>query len=283
MCFVRSDNGAIDYSVCGSQFIRRLDGTVVFDARPGVLFEWDVAGGVIAAAGFGTLAIVTPDGNRRDLTFVNGIHRIRIRDGYVYWQSAYEGTVSRVAISGGAAETIADALPIDGQFQFEVFGDKLLYITNRGLWVKPIAGGAAALLLPRSDITGISQVTADWILVSTSGSRPLEAIALLLRVPWSGAPVDQVDEVATATSQVPNPRITGVIAGNTTYVLGTGLTTTLRVIRDGLARDRAQLGGAFTVVEFDPEQITIARATVPVGLLEIDRLCAAAARTRAVR
>ena len=122
-----------------------------------------------------------------------------------------------------------------------------------------------------------------WILVSTSGSRPLEAIALLLRVPWSGAPLDQVDEVATATSQVATPRITGVIAGNTTYVLGTGLTTTLRVIRDGVAHNRAQLGGAFTVVDFDPEQITIARATVPAGLLEIDRVCAAAPRARAVR
>ena len=90
------------------------------------------------------------------------IRRFSFHDGFIYWL-AQDGVLRRTGIHGGAIETIAVGLSTD----YTIFEDRLLFTTENGLYWQALSGGAPALLLPRSGITGIAAVTRDAGIVST--------------------------------------------------------------------------------------------------------------------
>jgi hypothetical protein len=286
-CRADVDDGAIHHSTCGTQQIRRTDGTVVFTAD-GFLAEWDISGGALAAAGDRTLTIVAPDGARRELVFASSIRQVRIHDGFVYWISAFDGTIRRVAIAGGGVETVAGGLQIDSRFRYAVFRDRVVFVTAQGLHVKPLIAGVPALLLPRADLDFIVAVDFDGVVVTASGRGFASAYVQLLRVPWIGAPVETLYQAATAEIRT-SLTITAAVAGATTYIaqqvtFGCCLSyTSLIVLRDRVARVRYRASNSpIVILEADEEAVTFSEWIGATGMRKIARVCAAGTRARAV-
>jgi hypothetical protein len=285
LCRADADHGALYYSICGTNFIRRTDGTTVFTA-PGLLNDWDIADGVIAASGSLTLTIVTAEG-RRELGFDNVVLQPRIYDGYVYWLSG-EGTIRRVAIAGGAVETVAHGVAVDSRFRYAVFGDRIVFVTTQGLHVQSLTGGAPALLLPRADINSVAAANAEGVFVTTSGRGFARGYAQLLHVPWIGAPVETIYQVATPDF-LSGVSLTATVAGATTYIAQyctTGCCVTyteLLVLRDGVAQRRYRSAtGTLTMLEADEEQVIVVESIGSSTMRKFERICAAAPRGRAV-
>jgi hypothetical protein len=286
LCRADADHGALYYSICGTNFIRRTDGTTVFTAA-GLLSNWDIVDGVIAASGSLT-TIVTPDGVRRELAFDDVVLQPRIHDGYVYWLSG-EGTIRRMAIAGDAVEMVAHGVAIDSRFRYAVFGDRIVFATTQGLHVQSLTGGAPALLLPRADINSVAAVTAEGVLVTTSGRGFAGAgYAQLLHVPWIGTPVETIYQVATPDF-LSGVSLTAAVAGATTYIAQyvttgcCGTYTELLVLRDGVAQRRYRnAAGTLTILEADEEAVIVVESIGSSTMRKFERICAAAPRGRAV-
>jgi hypothetical protein len=213
---------------------------------------------------------------------------LKLQDGYLYWIDE-SNDLRRVSVDGGAAETIAAALPVDDKFQYAIFEGRLLLRNGIGLYWQPF-GGAPVLLLPRSDIAGISAITRDAIVIATqSGFDPNVSRASILRVPWTGGPVETIYET-TIEGYAPSVALSAVVRGATTYIIRTvtihflSTMSTLIVLRNGVARERYSAAiKPLQVVAADEDEITVGQWINGGGMRLIVRLCADAPRMRAVR
>jgi hypothetical protein len=283
------DHGALYYSTFNQQTIQRVDeatgqtSTVFTADRP--LDGWDIENGTIALLQSATeLLLVAPDGSRRVIDTPSVIRRFNLQDGYVYWLEQND-ILYRARSSGGAVETVAVGVSMD----YVIFEDRLVFTASNGVVWQPLGGGMQVLLLPRSDVA-ISAVTRDGVIVSTSSSfDPNVSHAALLRVPWTGAPVETIYE-SSVTGYVPYEALSAVVRGATTYIIRTvtihffSTTSTVIVLRNGVARERAVTAiKPYTVLAADEDSITVGRWIDAGGMRQIERLCADAPRTRAVR
>jgi hypothetical protein len=285
---VHIDNGALYVSLFGERTIQRVaETTSTFFTADATLQYWDIENGTLALPGApNEVILVAPDGSRRVIAEASGMRGFYLRDGYLYWTTE-DRQLRRSGVSGGVVETIAVDLPATA---YTIFEDRIVYFDSAGLYWRPLSGGVPLLLLPRSDIAGIGQITRDAILVSTSSPfDPNVASAGVLRVPWLGAPVETVYE-ASVQGYVPSLSVGAVVAGKTTYIIRTETqhffwsATSLIVLRDRVARTRFVTGlGSFRVLAADEESITVGQWVDAGGMRRIERICADAPRMRAVR
>jgi len=283
------DRGVLHFSIFRQPAIQRVDEatgqTSAFFTADEVRNGWDIEDGTIAMLASATeLVLVTPDGSRRVIAEPSGIRRFNFHGGYVYW-IAQDGILRRAGIDGSAVETVAAGVSTD----YTILEDRLLFTTENGLYWQPLSGGAPALLLPRSGITGFA-VTRDAVIVATSSPfDPNQSSAQILRVPWTGAPVETIYEYSIK-GYTPRVTLTPVVAGATTYIIRTvtmhffTTTSTLIVLRNGVARERYGASiSPFQVLAADEDQITVGQWIDAGGMRQIERICAAAPKIRAVR
>ena len=282
------DNGTLYFSIFGQRTIQRVgETTSTFFTADATLQYWDIENGTLALPGAANeVILIAPDGSRRLIADPSGIRGFNLRDGHLYWTTE-DHRLRRAGVNGGAIETVAVDLP---ETPYAIFEDRIVYFDSTGLYWRPLNGGVPLLLLPRSDIAGIGQITRDAILVSTkSPFDPNVASAKILRVPWLGAPVEPVYETSVQ-GYAPSLSAGAIVAGKTTYIIRTETqhffwsTTSLIVLRDGMARTRFATGlGSFWVLAADEESITVGQWIDAGGMRRIERICADVSRMRAVR
>ena len=286
----RVDRGALYFSIFGQKTIQRLDEatgqtTVVYTADV-TAFNWSIDNGMLAVqTGSSELTIIAPSGVRRVIDEPLAIRSFRLQDGYLYWVED-DNALRRVQVIDGPIETVASG--ITGAYR--IFDDRVVFAAANGLYWQSLSGGVPMLLLPRSGITAIDMVTADAILISASSPPdPNVSTASVLRVPWTGGPVETIYQT-TVTGYVPSVSLVATIADGTTYIVRTvtihffSTTSTLVVVRDGVARDRfsnniAVLG----ILAADEDAIIVGQWIDAGGMRRIERLCADAPKRRSVR
>jgi len=280
MCHTDVDDGVLYYSMCGMPDIRRSDGTVIYTADAPI-GQWDIEHGLLAIALDGTLTV----GQRR-IAVGASARDVAIRDGWVYWVE--DDGLRRVPVEGGLIETVVD-LPIDFHFHYAVFEDRVAFSTPDGLYVKPLVGGAPALLLPRSGIDSIADVAREGILINVSERDVNSGRAQLLRVPWIGAPVETVYEVTIANGFRTSVTLTAAVAGRTiwiTQLVAIGCCsqqTSLIALRDGVALQRHRTAfGPLNLLHAEEDEVTASEWIGASGTRVVETFCAAVARTRAV-
>ena len=280
------DDGTLYVSLFGDRTIQRVvDGAASpFFTMEAVSLGWTVAGGTIILQASPTeLLLVAPDGGRRTIAEPFPIRGYRAHEGFVYWL-VDDGRLCRAPLPGGAIETIATGFPDP---YFIVGEGRVVFAGPDGIFWLPLAGGAPRLLFPRTD-AGINGLTPDGVLVSThTPFDPNVSSAQVLRVPWSGEPVETIYET-TVHGYAPEVRAGAVQAGATTYVFLTltshffWTSSTLFSLRDGVLRARLGAPNApMRLLAADEEAITIGRWVDAGGMRRIERVCATPPKSRA--
>jgi len=280
------DGGAIYVSFFGSRVIQRVvDGTASpYFTMDAVRSGWTVADGTIVLREIPTeLLLVAPDGSRRTIAEPLTIRGFRAHEGFVYWL-VDDGRLRRAPIAGGAAETIATAV---SDPYFVVGQGRVVFAGGNGIYWLPLAGGAPRLLFPRAD-AAIDWVTPDGVLVSTrTPFDPNVSSAQVLRVPWSGGPVESVYEI-TVHGYAPEVSAGAVQAGETTYVFLTQTGhffwtwSTLYSLRGGVMRARLGAPNApMRLLAVDEEAVTVGHWIDAGGMRRIERICATPPRSHA--
>jgi hypothetical protein len=171
---------------------------------------------------------------------------------------------------------------------YALFEDRAVWASAEGVYWQPLSGGAPILLLARGDV-GLSSVTREFVYLSSKTPfDPNVSTAQIFRVPWSGGSARTVYE-ETLTGYTPSLSLGAIVRGATTYILRTETqhffwtTSTLLALRGGVARRRLSAPNApFHVLAADEEAITVGHWVDAGGMRAIERVCAAAPKTRAV-
>jgi len=286
MVSAQMDEGRIYFQLFGERAIQRETGTAFTLDDP--FQSWYVERGTITISLSQTqLLLVAPDGSRRTIDQPAAVRGLRTHGGYLYWVEA-NGDLRRALLSGGPAETVVIGRASDAKFYYLLLEDRIVFLDSTGLFWQPF-GGVPLLLLPRTDI-GINEVTAEGVYVSTKSPwDPNVSTAQILRVPWSGAPVETIYE-KTVHGYVPELSAGAIVSGATTYIIESRTehffwrTSTLLVQRHGATRERYSAAIApFTVLDADEDSIVLGQWINAGGMRQIVRVCADQPKTRAAR
>jgi hypothetical protein len=283
------EEGVLYYSLFPQRTVQRFDevsGTSSLYVNANIpLSDWGIdRGRVVLHMSATEIVLLQPGAAPRVIDEPAAVGGLRVQDGFIYWLQA-DGSLHRSSIDDGGDITLAVGLPADARYS--IFRDRVVFTTTTGVYWQ-MFGGVPVLLLPRADVT-VAALTADAVFVTTSTPfDPNHAAAQLLRVPWSGAPVETIYEYAI-DGYAPVVKLSAAVRGDTVYVIRTvtihffSTTSTLVVIRNGVARERhAAAIAPIALLDASEDEVTIGEWSDGGGMRLVERLCALAPRGRAV-